>query len=475
MNKDLRAMNKDLKILIVDDEEACRETLSMILQAEGYQVKQCIKSKEVTDILKTEYFDIIISDLIMPEMNGIVLLKAVKKIRPDLFFIILTAHGTINNAVEAMKQGAYTYVIKGSDPEELLKEIQNIEKLKQTQSKETESTAEPNGSSYMMNTKSKLYREVLDMASKVAKSEANVLILGESGAGKEVIAQYIHSESNRSKNSFYATNCHVFSNSLLESELFGHEKGSFTGALSTRIGRFEAAQSGTLFLDEIGDIPLTTQAKLLRAIETKMINRIGSNDEIKVDFRLISATNKDLSKEIKEGNFREDIFYRLSTIIIQVPPLRDRKEDLPDLIQFFAEKVKSSMGIERIEIDNDVMDFLLNYRYPGNIRELKNIIERMVVLSDDGHITSGSIPNLMYDDPDAMAELSEANYTLKDVRREFESKYIENVLKRNQYNVTKSAKDLDISTRHLFNKISEYGIRDCQDKGVSKDEFPFSG
>ncbi|MDD2189461.1 MAG: sigma-54 dependent transcriptional regulator [Eubacteriales bacterium] len=475
MNKDLRAMNKDLKILIVDDEEACRETLSMILQAEGYQVKQCIKSKEVTDILKTEYFDIIISDLIMPEMDGIALLKAVKKIRPNLFFIILTAHGTINNAVEAMKQGAYTYVIKGSDPEELLKEIQNIEKLKQTQSKETESTAEPNGSSYMMNTKSKLYREVLDMASKVAKSEANVLILGESGAGKEVIAQYIHSESNRSKNSFYATNCHVFSNSLLESELFGHEKGSFTGALSTRIGRFEAAQSGTLFLDEIGDIPLTTQAKLLRAIETKMINRIGSNDEIKVDFRLISATNKDLSKEIKEGNFREDIFYRLSTIIIQVPPLRDRKEDLPDLIQFFAEKVKSSMGIERIEIDNDVMDFLLNYRYPGNIRELKNIIERMVVLSDDGHITSGSIPNLMYDDPDAMAELSEANYTLKDVRREFESKYIENVLKRNQYNVTKSAKDLDISTRHLFNKISEYGIRDCQDKGVSKGEFPFSG
>lgn len=468
-------MNKDLKILIVDDEEACRETLSMILQAEGYQVKQCIKSKEVTDILKTEYFDIIISDLIMPEMDGIALLKAVKKIRPNLFFIILTAHGTINNAVEAMKQGAYTYVIKGSDPEELLKEIQNIEKLKQTQSKETESTAEPNGSSYMMNTKSKLYREVLDMASKVAKSEANVLILGESGAGKEVIAQYIHSESNRSKNSFYATNCHVFSNSLLESELFGHEKGSFTGALSTRIGRFEAAQSGTLFLDEIGDIPLTTQAKLLRAIETKMINRIGSNDEIKVDFRLISATNKDLSKEIKEGNFREDIFYRLSTIIIQVPPLRDRKEDLPDLIQFFAEKVKSSMGIERIEIDNDVMDFLLNYRYPGNIRELKNIIERMVVLSDDGHITSGSIPNLMYDDPDAMAELSEANYTLKDVRREFESKYIENVLKRNQYNVTKSAKDLDISTRHLFNKISEYGIRDCQDKGVSKGEFPFSG
>ena len=339
-------MDKDFKVLIVDDEEAYCDVLAMILQAEGYHVRQCTKSKEVINILKTEEYDLIISDLIMPEMDGVALLKAVKKFRSNVYFIMLTAYGTIENAVEAMKQGAFTYAIKGSDPEELLKEVHNIRKLKQVESRGTAGQEDPSAE-YMIQTKNSLFREVLNMSSKAAKSDVNILILGESGAGKEVIAQYIHSESNRSKNTFYATNCHTFSDSLLESELFGHEKGSFTGALNTRIGRFEAAQSGTLFLDEIGDVPLPTQAKLLRAIETKRINRIGSNDEIKVDFRLISATNKDLVKEIKEGNFREDLFYRLSTIVIQVPPLRQRREDIPDLIQYFVNKTQKTLGYEK--------------------------------------------------------------------------------------------------------------------------------
>lgn len=454
-------MNKDLKILIVDDEEAYCDVLGMILQTEGFiQVRQCIKSKDVLDILKSEDFDLILSDLIMPEMDGVALLKAVKKIRPNIFFIMLTAYGTIQNAVEAMKLGAFTYVIKGSDPEELLKEIRNIRKLKQAQSKEA-SNPEEKGGDYMLQTKSSLFREVLNMASKAARSDVNILILGESGAGKEVIAQYIHNESSRRKNSFYATNCHTFSDSLLESELFGHEKGSFTGALTTRIGRFEAAQSGTLFLDEIGDVPLTTQAKLLRVIETKRINRIGSNEEIKVDFRLISATNKDLAKEIREGNFREDLFYRLSTIIIQVPPLRQRKEDLPELVNYFVKKAQGTLGYETVDIDKDVMDFLLHYNYPGNVRELKNIIDRMVVLSDNGHVKAGNISNLLnISEPDHMEDIFESNFSLRDIRREVESKYIENVLRKNSYNITKSAKDLDISTRHLFNKILEYGIRE---------------
>ncbi len=463
-------MYRDLKILIVDDEEAYCDVLAMITQTEGYQVKQCTKSKEVVDILKTEDFDLIISDLIMPEMDGVKLLKEVKKFRPSIYFIMMTAYGTIENAVEAMKQGAFTYVIKGSDPEELLKEIQNIRKLKQLQEKESASPEEQSGE-FMMQTKNSQFRDVLAMASKAAKSEVNILILGESGAGKEVIAQYIHNESSRSKNNFYATNCHTFSDSLLESELFGHEKGSFTGALNTRIGRFEAAQSGTLFLDEIGDVPISTQAKLLRAIETKKINRIGSNEVIKVDFRLISATNKDLAKEIKEGNFREDLFYRLSTIIIQVPPLRQRKEDLPDLIQYFVKKAQGTLGYEKIEIDKEIMDFLLQYRYPGNVRELKNIIDRMVVLSDNGRIKADSIPNLLYlNESDEMESFFESNYSLKDIRRGVESKYIENVLKKNLYNITKSAKDLDISTRHLFNKILEYGIKDPSGKGAFKNE-----
>jgi DNA-binding NtrC family response regulator len=215
----------------------------MILKTEGYQVRQCTKSKEVIDILKNEDFDLIISDLIMPEMDGLALLKAVKKVRTDIYFIMLTAYGTVDNAVKAMKQGAFTYVIKGSDPEGLLKEIQNICKLKQIQGKEGEAQEDQNGE-FLTHTKSSLFQEVLTMASKAARSDVNILILGESGAGKEFIAQFIHNESNRSGNGFYATNCHTFSDSLLESELFGHEKGSFTGALTTRLGRFEAAQSG---------------------------------------------------------------------------------------------------------------------------------------------------------------------------------------------------------------------------------------
>ena len=268
---------------------------------------------------------------------------------------------------------------------------------------------------------------------------------------------------------FFATNCHTFTDSLLESELFGHEKGSFTGAMGTRIGRFEAARAGTLFLDEIGDVPLATQAKLLRAIETKRINRIGSNEEIQVDFRLVSATNKDLEKEIKEGRFREDLFYRLSTIIIQLPPLRQRKEDLPSLIQYFLEKAQTSLGLEKIEMDKEVMDFLLHYNYPGNIRELKNMIERIVVLSDNGKINRDSISNLIYrGESDNLEEIFEGNYSLKDIRREVESKFIQKALKKNLFNMTKTAKDLDISTRHLFNKISEYGIKDHTDKGGSR-------
>lgn len=463
-------MDENLKILVVDDEAAHCDVLAMVLQAEGYHVTQCIRAKEVLELLKSEDFDLIVSDLIMPEMDGIALLKAVKAVRPDMNFIILTAYGTIENAVKAMKQGAFTYVIKGSDPEDLLREIQNIKKLSQIQNKEASQSDSLSGE-YMLNTKSRVFADVLNIAAKAAKSDANILLLGESGSGKEVIAQYIHRGSNRSKNHFYATNCHTFSDSLLESELFGHEKGSFTGAASTRIGRFEAAEAGSLFLDEIGDVPPSTQAKLLRAIETKTVNRIGSNTDIKVDFRLISATNKDLEKEIKEGRFREDLFYRLSTIIIQIPPLRQRKEDLPELIRYFLNKVRISLGLEKITMDDEVSSFLMRYHYPGNIRELKNMIERMAVLSDDGKISADSISNLVYrSESGELEELFEGNRSLKDIRRGVESKYIQNALKKNLFNITKTAKELDISTRHLFNKISEYGIKEHPDRTGSSNE-----
>ncbi len=463
-------MGNQLNILIVDDEREYSNVLAMVLEAEGYPVSQCQKPKEVMKFLKSTRFDLIVSDLIMPEMDGISLLSSIKTAYPDLPVIMLTAYGTIENAVQAMKEGAFSYVIKGNDPEELLKEVHNIEKLHLIQHHEI--CQEPKQlSPFMLNTKNKEYGEILQIASKAATRDVNVLLLGESGVGKEVVAQYIHNQSSRKEKGFHATNCHIFSESLLESELFGHEKGSFTGAVNTRIGRFEAAEYGTLFLDEIGDVPLPTQAKLLRAIETKSINRIGSNEEINVDFRLISATNRNIEQAIQIGELREDLFYRLSTIIIQIPPLRNRREDLPSLIDFFIEKTKVALSINHVQLEQEVMDFLLDYPYPGNIRELKNIIERLFVLSDDGVITGKMIPRIIYkNNEDHFQTLLDSHYSLKDLRREVEAKYIERVLSRNHFNVSKSARDLGVSTRLLFYKIAEYQIKDDAERSVFQNE-----
>lgn len=462
-------MKQAFNILIVDDEKDYCDVLAMILESEGYQVTKCNIPREALSLIQTGKFDLLLSDLIMPEMDGVTLLKEVKKINPDLCFIIMTAYGTIENAVIAMKEGAYSYAIKGADPEELLKEIRDFAKIKGLNDSATEESRRSENE-FMLETNNAAFHEILSMASKAAKSDANILILGESGAGKEVLAQYIHGESRRNANQFIATNCYTFTESLLESELFGHEKGAFTGALSNRIGRFEAAHGGTLFLDEIGDIPLPTQSKLLRAIETKTINRIGSNEDIKVDFRLISATNKNLEKEIREGRFREDLYYRLSTIVLEVPPLRERKEDLPAIIHYFLEKTQKSLGISPLNISSDVMTLLLNYRYPGNIRELKNTIERMAVLSDNGQVNVESLSNLIDIVDTVGAEdktteglkdsgMAEGGLSLRSIKREAESKCIANALKKNHHNVSRTAQELGISTRQLFNKITEYGLK----------------
>ena len=457
-------MNDEYKVLIVDDEEDYSDALSMILQHEGYLIVQCNKPREAVGLLRREKFDLVLSDLKMPEMDGITLLKEMKKINPNLIFIIMTAYGTIDNAVTAMKEGAYTYVIKGSDPEELLKEIHQAKKLSKLSHGEP-ATTNLQANDFVMETKNQRFREILATAEKAAKSDVNILILGESGVGKEVLARYIHEESRRGQHQFIATNCCTFTESLLESELFGHEKGAFTGALNTRIGRFEAANGGTLFLDEIGDIPLPTQSKLLRVIETKTINRIGRNEDIRVDFRLITATNKILEQEIKAGRFREDLYYRLGTIIIEVPPLRQRKEDIPSLIKYFMNKVQNSLNIDTIEINEDVMKLLLAYHYPGNIRELKNIVERMAVLSDHGEVNLANVINyfakvdVAQAESDANPSILEGEHSLREVRRDVESKHIANTLKKNKYNIAKTAQELEISTRQLFNKITDYNLK----------------
>lgn len=315
---------------------------------------------------------------------------------------------------------------------------------------------------FFLNTKSPAFAECLKYCEKVANSNSNVLLIGESGTGKEVAAKYIHSCSQRAANKLIAVNCSAFTNTLLESELFGYEQGSFTGASKSKKGKFELAHNGTLFLDEIGDTSLLTQVKLLRIIETKKFERIGSNTPMLIDFRLICATNKDLVENILSDTFREDFFYRISTIAIKIPPLRERKEDLMDMIDFFLKQSCIENRRDITYIEPEVNEFLYNYDYPGNIRELKNTIDRLVVLSENGIIKKDDLP-ILYDIGKQKSSLANEEFNsiipLKDFRKNMESKYLQWVLDETGRNVAEAARRLDISSRQLFNKINEYGLK----------------
>lgn len=315
-----------------------------------------------------------------------------------------------------------------------------------------------------LDTKSPSYQKALDACKRVAQSNANVLLIGESGAGKDVAAQYIHALSKRADLPFVAVNCNAYTESLLETELFGHEQGAYTGAVKSRMGKFELADRGTLFLDEVGDINLTIQVKLLRVLETKEIERIGGNNTKRLDFRLIAATNQDLPARVRNGTFREDFFYRISTIVVRIPPLRERQEDLMDMIQFFLQEAQEANQIPIDKVEKEVWDFLLNYDYPGNVRELKNTIDRMVVLSQNHVITKEGIP-VLYNlhRPSEKSTPFGANHTEILTWREFkkhsEQEYLSWVLNQMGWNITASANILQISSRQLFNKINEYGLK----------------
>ena len=296
------------------------------------------------------------------------------------------------------------------------------------------------------------------MCDRTADTDISILLLGESGVGKEVIANYIHGKSNRKNEPFVPVNCQVFPEGVIESELFGHEKGAFTGAVGSRTGKFEEANYGTLFLDEIGDLPVTTQGKLLRALETKSIQKVGSNRSINLDVRFIFATNKDLYREIENGNFRDDLLYRINTLTLTIPPLRERREDLPGLIDFFVTQTANDQKKKNVTIDDDVMDYLLNYDYPGNVRELRNIIERMIALSIDGRVTSKEI--LMNSrNSSGIYTIQGELQDLRTARGAFEKNYITDSLRKNDWNVEKTAVSLGITSRQLWNKIKQYDIQ----------------
>ena len=455
-------IRENLRILVVDDEQDYCDVLKMILEGRGYAVDTCNDGREALNLLEKGSFDIVVSDLNMPVMDGYELLREIKSRDYDCEVIILTAFGTIEKAVETMKAGAFTYVTKGSDPEELLIEIRKIKDMRKA-ARKNEILKQKTSDNFMLESRNLKYRQMLKLAERAAASESNILILGESGSGKEVLASFIHNKSKRSQENMMELNCQALSESILESELFGHEKGAFTGASQKRIGLFEASHGGTLFLDEIGGVSMNLQAKLLKAIENKTIYRMGSTTPITVDFRLITATNRNLKEDMDADLFRSDLFYRISTIVLELPPLRERKEDIPLFIDYFINKYAREMNKENIDMSENVRNMLINYNYPGNVRELKNIIERLLVLSEHGEIREEYLPSDIAagKNPAPKQNMFETDYTesLREYRNKAEKMYIEGLIERYPKDMNKVAEILSISRRQLFNKLVEFGLK----------------
>ena len=372
------------KILIIEDEEPIRRVLVRILidENKNFKITEAKNGKEGISYLKKEKFDLVLCDIKMPKMDGIEVLQEAKINNINIPFIILTGHGNLETAVDAMKLGAYDFISKPPDLNRLLTTVRNAlenkslrienKKLRKKISKKNQIIGE-----------SKTIVKVTEMISKVAKTDARVLITGENGTGKELVANQLHEQSNRSNKNFIEVNCAAIPSELIESELFGHVKGSFTSAIKDRSGKFEAADKGTLFLDEIADMSLAAQAKVLRALEEKKIQRVGNEKDISIDVRVIAATNKDLKKEIAEGRFREDLYHRLAVIIIHVPKLIERKEDIPLLTNHFIELISKEQGLEMKNFTKEAMKKLDNYSWTGNIRELRNVVERLMILGDN--------------------------------------------------------------------------------------------
>ncbi len=367
-------------ILIIDDEKAIRKTLSEILSYEGYKIDEAADGEEGLKKFSTTTYDVVLCDIKMPKMDGLEFLEKAKEINGDVPIIVISGHGNIETAVEAVKKGAFDYISKPPDLNRLLITLRNAMD-KQTLVTETKVLKRKVSRVQDMVGNSNAIKKIKDTIEKVAPTDARVLITGENGVGKELVARWIHEKSNRNSGPMVEVNCAAIPGELIESELFGHEKGSFTSAIKQRIGKFEQANGGTLFLDEIGDMSLGAQAKVLRALQEAKITRVGADKDITVDVRVVAATNKDLLKEVEDKNFRLDLYHRLGVIIIHVPSLNERREDVPQLVDFYLERIAAEYGQPKKMIDKDAMELLTNYNWTGNIRELRNVVERLIILS----------------------------------------------------------------------------------------------
>jgi two-component system NtrC family response regulator len=450
---------RQLDILIVEDGRSQREMLRDFLVSEGHRVMEAENGESALKTASAEHFDLVLLDYKMPGMNGLEVLKEVKKINREIDVVIITAYGTIETAVEAIKAGAIDYITKPVELEELLLLLERITERRwlirenELLKKELERHIITTGKIIY---KSPRMIELVNMASRVAASRASVLIQGESGTGKEVMARLIHQLSPRAHKPIIVVNCGALPENLLESELFGHEKGAYTGAGSRRIGRFEEADGGTLFLDEIGELSPAIQVKLLRFLQEREISRLGSNATISVDVRIISASNRDLDAMVREETFREDLFYRLKVVTLSLPPLRERKEDLPALIDHFLEKFAAENGKSIKGVTSEARDMLMKYDYPGNVRELVNIIERAVVIARDQYISIDDLPFKSVA-TDTVEEKSHG--TLRDSLEELEKRLIGEAMANAAENQTRAAEMLGMSERMLRYKLKKYDLK----------------
>ena len=450
-------MSSHERILVVDDEEEMRDLLAKVLERQGFQTSVCGDGTEALAFLEKEPVDLVVTDVRMPGLGGMEALRAVKELNPDIVVIIMTAFGSIDQAVQAVKEGAYDYINKPFKIDEMLLTIEKALDERRLRHEVSALRQELHTRYHFENLigKSRPMQEVFGLIEQVAGSRSTVMVYGKSGTGKELVAKAVHYNSQRSTKNFVAVNCAAIPAELLESELFGHEKGSFTGAIATKVGKFELATGGTLFLDEVGSMRLDLQAKILRALQEREVERVGGSRTIKIDVRVIAATNRDLKKAVEEGTFREDLYYRLNVVPITLPDLKDRPEDIPLLANHFVQKFgqESNSGIR--EISKEAMAILISHTWPGNVRELENVIERAATLGRGPAVQPSDLPPHLAGGTNPLERALAKEATLEDLEKD----YIAMILRRTKGHQIRAASILGIDRRTLYRKIRRYGLK----------------
>ena len=444
-------------VLIIDDEKEICESVKMILDYEGYQTDYSLLPSEGLTKIDSQSYSTLLLDIQMPEMNGFEVLKRVREKHFNLPVIIITAHGSIENAIKATKLGAFDFIEKPIDRDKLLISVRNAVDQNKLLLDNEDMKRTIFGEGKILG-KSQAIQGILQLIEKVSPLDTRILISGENGTGKELVARAIHNKSLRKDKSFVEVNCAAIPNELIESELFGHEKGSFTGAVQQRIGKFELANKGTIFLDEVGDMSPQAQAKVLRVIEDGKLERVGGAKKIEVDVRIISATNKNLIEEISKEKFREDLYHRLNVIPINIPPLRERMEDIPILVNHFSNEVTTKYKKPPVSFDDESIKFLQSMQWTGNVRELRNAVERIIIITDKRQITKKNVESLFVIGKANFTDLIDQSNSFQEFKEKAERAFILKQLKANDWNISKTAEILDIQRSHLYNKMKKYEI-----------------